>query len=64
MIQPCTKEQNHVLCPICGRGKIILEEKNSEDVPLRLVLPGSKRKARWYIKCNICKNQIGISVKK
>jgi hypothetical protein len=26
-------------------------------------LPGSKRKARWYIKCNICKNQIGITVK-
>jgi ribosomal protein S27E len=54
---------NHVLCPICGRGKIIMEEKTSDEPSLRLVLPGSKRKARWYIKCNICKNQIGITIK-
>lgn len=63
MTQQRSAEQSHVLCPKCGRGKIIIEEKDADDIPLRLVLPGSKRKARWYVKCNICKSQIGITAK-
>ena len=57
-------QQEHIFCPICNRGKLIIEEKDAEDIALRLVLPGSKQKARWYIKCCVCKSQIGISAKK
>ena len=64
MIQQQTRKRTHVFCPLCKRGKIIVEEKDSAEVPLRLVLPGGKNKARWYIKCNVCKNQIGITIKK
>lgn len=64
MTQQRTTEKDIVLCPVCGRGKIIIEEKDSDDVHLQLVLPNSRRKARWYIKCNICKSQIGITAKK
>ncbi|OGO91777.1 MAG: hypothetical protein A2Y17_13550 [Clostridiales bacterium GWF2_38_85] len=64
MTQQHITEDSIVLCPICKRGKIIIEEKDADDVPLQLILPGSKRKARWYIKCNVCKSQIGITVKK
>jgi hypothetical protein len=63
MTRQQTATKNIVLCPICGRGKIIIEEKTADDVPLRFVLPGSKRKARWYIKCGVCKSQIGITAK-
>jgi hypothetical protein len=64
MTQQCTAQKKIVLCPVCGRGKIIMEEKDTDDPPLRLVLPNSRRKARWYIKCNVCKSQIGITAKK
>ena len=64
MTRQRTTEKDIVLCPVCNRGKIISEEKDSDDVPLQLVLPNSRRKARWYIKCNVCKSQIGITAKK
>ena len=56
-------KQRYVVCPICKKGKIIMKDGNDEDMPFRLVLPGSKRKVHWYIKCEVCKNQIGITVK-
>lgn len=62
--QQAVAEKNIVLCPICKKGKIFIEEEDSDDMPLQLVLPKSKRKARWYIKCNVCKSQIGITAKK
>ncbi|HBL84347.1 MAG: hypothetical protein A2Y17_05040 [Clostridiales bacterium GWF2_38_85] len=58
-----TVPQNYVFCPICGKGKIIMEDPDSDDVPLRLILPKSKKKAHWYIKCTVCKSQIGIAPK-
>ncbi len=52
---------HYLICPICGKGKIISED----DVPpgeemITLIKPGGKKKARWHIKCHVCKGQVGF----
>ena len=61
-IQP-KQQMNYVFCPLCRKGKIIFEDSNTDDVPIRLIVPGSKQKAKWYVKCNVCKQQVGLSLK-
>lgn len=58
------KPQKFVLCPVCHRGKLIFEDADTDDFPLRLILPGGKRKAKYHVKCAICRNQVGISFKR
>ena len=57
------KQMNYVICPLCKKGKVIFEDDDADDVPIRLIIPGSKRKAKWYVKCNICKQQVGLSLR-
>lgn len=52
-----------VICPICSRGKIIIEDKDAGDAELYVVEPGSGKKAKWYVKCPACKRQVGFSIK-
>ena len=56
------RQMDFVICPLCGKGKLIFEDINADGVPIRLIMPGSKRKAKWYVKCNICKRQVGLSL--
>ena len=61
---PLKKQQSDfIICPLCRTGKLIFEDVNADDIPIRLILPGSKRKAKWFVKCNVCKEQVGISLK-
>jgi hypothetical protein len=52
---------HYLICPICGRGKIISEENESDDHIITLLTPGVKRKAHWHVKCHVCKAQVGFS---
>jgi len=61
--QPKTQQKDFIICPICNIGKLIFEDSTADDVPIRLILPGSKRKAKYHIKCDVCKEQVGISFK-
>lgn len=54
---------SYILCPICHRGKVIAENGEADGGGICLIPPGSKRKARWYVKCGVCKSQIGILLK-
>ena len=53
-----------ILCPLCNRGKIMIEDENTDNDLLQVVIPTGKRKAMWYIKCPKCKNQVGFSITK
>ena len=54
-------QSDYIICPVCNRGKLIFEDGEADDVPIRLILPGSKRKAKHHIKCGICGSQVGFS---
>ena len=57
------KTKDFIRCPMCRRGKLIFEDGDADDVPIRLILPGSKRKAKYHVKCDVCKKQVGFSLK-
>jgi hypothetical protein len=61
--QPKTHQhqKNYIICPLCRTGKLIFEDADADDVPIRLILPGSKRKAKYHVKCDVCKKQVGFS---
>lgn len=59
-----TQQKDFIICPLCNRGKLIFEDTDADDIPIRLILPGSKRKAKYYLKCDVCKEQVGFSFKK
>ena len=61
--KPKQSQSNFILCPLCGRGKLIFEDGSTDDVPIRLILPGSKLKAKYHVKCDVCKKQVGFSLK-
>lgn len=52
-----------VLCPVCNRGKVIIEDEDAGDAELHIIEPGSGEKAKWYVKCPACKCQVGFSIK-
>ena len=58
------KNPKKIVCPNCRVGQLIIEDL---DVPgnciLQFVLPESKLKAKFYLKCSICKEQIGMRFK-
>ena len=58
--QPKT-QKDYIICPLCHRGKLIFEDSDADDVPIRLILPGSRQKAKHHIKCDVCKEQVGFS---
>jgi hypothetical protein len=62
--QTAASGSSYLLCPICHTGKIIAEDNAVADDMICLIPPGSRRKARWYVKCGVCKSQIGISLKR
>ena len=55
------RQSDFILCPLCCRGKLIFEDGDADDAPIRLILPGSRKKAKYHIKCDVCKGQVGIS---
>jgi len=64
MPNTCFSRANDVMCPLCHVGKLFIEDLDVPDnCKLQLILPNSKLKARWYVKCYICKKQIGIRLK-
>jgi len=61
--QPRAQQSDYVICPICNRGKLFYQDGDAEDDPIILILPGSKRKARHHTKCDVCRNQVGFTIK-
>lgn len=61
MLEAAVHEKT-MLCPVCNKGKILFADQGAD--PIRLIKPGSRQKAKWYVKCQVCKSQVGFSVKR
>lgn len=61
--QPKMRQSDYVICPICHRGKLFYEDGDADDVPIILICPGSKRKAKHHTKCDVCRSQVGFTFK-
>ena len=53
----------HILCPICGRGRLMDAASSASAAKLSLYGPQQLNKAEWIVKCPKCRNQIGIASK-
>lgn len=51
----------HILCPVCGRGRLLDAVDQASAAKLRLYTPRQLAKAVWITKCPKCGNQIGIA---
>ena len=47
-------------CPVCGHGRILDEADRPDVCHVVLLRPEESDHADWFIKCQICKNQIGV----
>ncbi len=60
MITMKSNKNSYMICPACNRGKLISENQGTDDIAIRLIKPNGNKKARWLIKCPVCKEQIEI----
>lgn len=60
MVATSIQKSKYKICPVCNRGKLIFENKDSNNTKIRLVRPDNNEKVHWFIKCSVCKEQIGI----
>lgn len=51
----------HILCPVCGKGRLLDAVNRASAAKLHLYGPRQLAKAQWIAKCPKCGNQIGIS---
>jgi len=50
-----------LMCPQCGKRKLLIEdEEESCDIQLELYKP--EQGAKWFLKCPVCKQQVGIKI--
>lgn len=49
-----------VICPVCDRGKLII--RSDTGPRLKVYKPEDSQKAEWFVKCQVCKSQVGVSV--
>lgn len=48
-------------CPVCHKGHIVDEVVHPGVIHIVLHTPEDSDKAFWFLKCPICKSQIGAS---
>lgn len=53
------RKKKTLLCPICGRGRIIDESEYTES-EVRAVSDDDPWPADYYAKCNVCKGTVGV----
>ena len=63
MVATAIRKNAYIICPLCRKGKILFEDADADDVQIRLIIPDSKRTAKYFIKCGFCKRQVGLSLK-
>ena len=52
-----------ILCPVCARGKLIKEADDGGASGVSTYPPTLHHRAKYFVKCPVCKSQIGISLK-
>lgn len=58
-----TTQLKIIRCPHCFSGRL-LDASPKAAAELKLYPPSQADKADWFVKCPVCKSQIGIEVRK
>lgn len=58
------KDMIHILCPQCGKGRLLDAVSSASAAKLQLYGSRHLDKAEWVLKCPKCGNQIGIATVK
>lgn len=48
-------------CPVCAKGHLLDEADRPGTVHAILYKPEDAQSADWFLKCPVCKRQIGVS---
>lgn len=59
-----TTNMRTIKCPVCGSGKLLSASKQADLSALHLYPPEKTEYADWFLKCPLCRKQIGIAIKK
>ncbi len=57
-----TTELYTVGCPVCNRGRLIDIARAGSSHLFMTHPPKSTEQAQWFVKCPVCKKQIGLSI--
>lgn len=61
MGKPHRKKVIRLYCPVCNSGHIMDEATGPNTTHAILYKPDESEGANWFLKCQKCKNQIGVS---
>lgn len=53
-----------IRCPMCGDGHLLDASEKADLRTLRLFPPNRCEDAEWFVKCPLCRRQIGVAVVK
>jgi len=51
-----------IICPVCTKGKLMDAPKHIPPWRIHTYTPPMNPNAQGFVKCKICKEQIGISI--
>lgn len=57
-------DRSKLICPLCNQGRVLDESTRPGTIHAILYRPEESEKANWYLKCPVCKQQIGMSPEK
>lgn len=53
-----------IRCPLCHEGRLLDASEHTDIQALALYPPDKSQDAEWFVKCPVCKHQIGMAIKK
>lgn len=51
-----------MFCPVCNRGRILDVSLRHQGGKIKVHKPEEADRADYFLKCGLCKSQIGISI--
>lgn len=54
----------NIKCPVCGSGRLLSASKQADLRVLHLYPPDKNENADWFVKCPVCRQQIGMAMKR
>ena len=53
-----------IKCPLCREGRLLDASEHTDIHALALYPPDKAENAEWFVKCPVCKRQIGMAIRK
>lgn len=58
------KHMKGLKCPVCQEGRILNVPEGTDTRKISLYPPEQSHLAEWFVKCPVCKRQIGAATRK